>query len=65
VFQLCGQRPVTGIAAELAAKLKLGVETMPPEKQTAAVKAWLAERRIRRPCDHTRHHSVVDLVEET
>jgi hypothetical protein len=32
VFQLCGQRPVAEIAAELAAKLKLGVETKPPEE---------------------------------
>jgi hypothetical protein len=45
VFQLCGQRPVAGIAAELAAKLKLGLETRPPEEQIAATKAWLAERR--------------------
>ena len=36
VFQLCGQRPITEIAAELAAKLKLGVETRPPEEQIAA-----------------------------
>ena len=45
VFQLCGQRPVSAIAAELAAKLKLGVETKPPEEQIAAAKAWLAERQ--------------------
>ena len=45
VFQLCGQRPVATVAAELAARLKLGVETRPPEEQVAAVKAWLAERR--------------------
>jgi tetratricopeptide (TPR) repeat protein len=45
VFQLCGQRPVAEIAAELAAKLKLGVETKPPEEQIAAAKAWLAGRR--------------------
>jgi hypothetical protein len=31
VFQLCSRRPVAGIAAELAAKLKLGLETRPPE----------------------------------
>src|ERR1700692_1328345 len=30
VFQLCSRRPVAGIAAELAAKLKLGLETRPP-----------------------------------
>ena len=36
VFQLCGRRPVHEIAAELAAKLKLGVETRPPEEQIAA-----------------------------
>jgi TIR domain/NB-ARC domain len=45
VFQLCGQRPVANIAAEISAKLKLGVETKPPEEQIAAAKAWLAERR--------------------
>jgi hypothetical protein len=45
VFQLRGQRPVAAIAVELAAKLKLGVETKPPEEQIAGAKAWLAERR--------------------
>src|SRR6202162_871967 len=45
VFQLCGQRPIAEIAAEIAAKLKLGVETKPPEEQIAAAKAWLAGRR--------------------
>jgi hypothetical protein len=45
VFQLCGQRSVAEIAAELARKLKLGLETRPPEEQIAAAKAWLAERR--------------------
>jgi hypothetical protein len=32
-------------AAELAAKLKLGLETKPPEEQIAAAKSWLAARR--------------------
>jgi TIR domain/NB-ARC domain len=45
VFQVCGQRPVAVIAAELATKLKLGLETRPPEEQMAAAKGWLAERR--------------------
>jgi tetratricopeptide (TPR) repeat protein len=45
VFQPCGQRSIAEIAAELAAKLKLGVETRPPEEQIAAAKAWLAGRR--------------------
>jgi len=45
VFQLCGERAVAEIAAELTAKLKLGLETKPPEEQIAAAKAWLAERR--------------------
>jgi hypothetical protein len=45
VFQLCGQRSVAEIAVELARKLKLGLETWPPEEQIAAAKAWLAERR--------------------
>ena len=39
------QGSVAEIAAELAAKLKLGLETKPPEEQIAAAKAWLAERR--------------------
>jgi hypothetical protein len=43
VFQCCGQRPVNEIAAELATKLKLGLETRPPEEQIAG--AWLADRR--------------------
>jgi hypothetical protein len=45
VFQLCGQRSVAEIAAELARKLKLGFETRPPEEHITAIKAWLAERR--------------------
>jgi tetratricopeptide (TPR) repeat protein len=45
VFQLCGQRPVAEVTGELAAKLKLGLETKPPEEQIKAVKAWLTERR--------------------
>jgi tetratricopeptide (TPR) repeat protein len=45
VFQLCGQRSIAEIAAELAAKLKLGVETRPPEEQIAAARTWLAGRR--------------------
>jgi hypothetical protein len=36
---------VAEIAAEMARKLKLGLETRPAEEQTAAAKAWLAERR--------------------
>jgi replication-associated recombination protein RarA len=45
VYQFCGQRPVAEIATEIATKLKLGIETRPPEEQIAAAKAWLAERR--------------------
>jgi len=45
VFQLCGQRSVAELAAELATKLKLGLETRPPEEQIAAARAWLAGRR--------------------
>jgi tetratricopeptide (TPR) repeat protein len=45
VFQPCGQRPVAEIAAELATKLELGVETRPPEEQIAAAKKWLIRRR--------------------
>ncbi len=39
VFQVCGQRSVIEIAAELATKLKLGLETRPPEEQMAAAKS--------------------------
>src|ERR1700680_1694632 len=45
VFQLCGQHPVAEIAAELATKLKLGLETKQPEEQMPAPKAWIAGRR--------------------
>jgi replication-associated recombination protein RarA len=45
VFQLCGQRPVAEIVAELATKLNLGVENRPPEEQIAAARTWLAGRR--------------------
>jgi TIR domain/NB-ARC domain len=45
VFQLCGQRPVAEIAAELSTKLKLGLERRPPEEQIAAARTWLAGRR--------------------
>jgi KaiC/GvpD/RAD55 family RecA-like ATPase len=43
VFQLCGQRSVAEIAAELARKLKLGFETRPHEEHIAAIKAWQTE----------------------
>jgi adenylate kinase family enzyme len=45
VFQLCGQRSAGAIVAELAKKLKLGIETKPPEEQIATTKAWLVGRR--------------------
>src|SRR5262245_41689076 len=41
VFQLCGQRSVAAIMAELAKKLKLGVETKPPEEQMPLLKPGL------------------------
>ena len=62
VFQLCGQRSVAEIAAELAAKLKLGVETKPPEEQIAAAKAWLAERRALLVLDDIWENDVTALV---
>jgi tetratricopeptide (TPR) repeat protein len=62
VFQLCGQRPVAEIATELAAKLKLGVETKPPEEQIAAAKAWLAERRALLVLDDIWENDVKDLA---
>jgi NB-ARC domain len=61
VFQFCGQRPVAEIAAELAAKLKLGVETRPPEEQIAAAKAWLAERRTLLVLDDIWENDVKEL----
>ena len=62
VFQLCGQRPVAEIATELAAKLKLGVETKPPEEQIAAAKAWLADRRTLLVLDDIWENDVRALV---
>src|SRR6202162_1896519 len=62
VFQLCGQRPVAEIAAELATKLKLGLETGPPEEQIAAAKAWLAERRALLVLDDIWENDVKALV---
>ena len=44
-FNFAGQRSVAEIAAELARKLKLGFETR-REEHIAAIKAWLAERRL-------------------
>src|SRR5271166_643682 len=62
VFQLCGQRPVAEIAAELATKLKLGVETRPPEEQIVAAKAWLGERRALLVLDDIWENDVNALV---
>jgi hypothetical protein len=62
VFQLCGQRPVAELAAELAAKLNLGVETRPPEEQIAAAKEWLAQRRALLVLDDIWENDVMALV---
>jgi len=62
VFQLWGQRSVAEIAAELARKLKLGLETRPPEEQIAAAKAWLAERRALLVLDDIWENDVEALV---
>jgi hypothetical protein len=62
VFQLCGQRPVAEIAAELATKLKLGLETRPPEEQMAAAKAWLTERRALLVLDDIWENDVIALA---
>jgi len=62
VFQLCGQRPVAEIAAELATKLKLGLEARPPEEQIAAVKAWLAARRVLLVLDDIWENDVMALM---
>ena len=61
-FQPCGQRPVAEIAAEPAAKLKLGVEAKPPEEQIAAAKAWLAERRALLVLDDIWENDVIALA---
>ena len=45
VFQICGQRPVEEIAAELAGRLKLEeVRAAAPEAQLAAARTWLRDR---------------------
>jgi hypothetical protein len=62
VFQLCGQRTVAEIAPELAAKLKLGVETKPPEEQIAAAKPWLGGRRALLVLDDIWENEVKALV---
>jgi tetratricopeptide (TPR) repeat protein len=62
VFQLCGQRPVVEIASELATKLKLGLETKPPEEQIVAAKAWLAERRALLVLDDIWENDVMALA---
>jgi hypothetical protein len=46
VFQLCGQRPVAEIAAEMAATHELGVETRPPKEQIVAEKVAFPARRF-------------------
>jgi len=62
VFQLCGHRPVAEIAAEIATKLKLGLETRPLEEQIAAVKAWLAERRTLLVLDDVWENEVISQL---
>jgi len=62
VFQLCAQRPVAAIAAELATKLKLGLETKPPKEQIAAAKEWLAGRRALLVLDDIWENDVMALV---
>src|SRR5271166_1612360 len=62
VFQPCGQRPVAEIAVELATKLKLGLETKPPEEQIVAAKAWFAERRALLVLDDIWENDVMTLA---
>jgi hypothetical protein len=62
VFQFCGQRPIAEIAAELAAKLNLGVETRPPEEQIAAARTWLAGRRTLLVLDDIWENDVKELA---
>jgi hypothetical protein len=46
----------------IAAKLKLGVETRPPEEQIAVAKAWFAERRTLLVLDDIWEKDVMELV---
>ena len=45
IFQLCGQRPLDAITAELADRLPIDVKLRPPEEQRAAAKQWLRQRQ--------------------
>jgi hypothetical protein len=62
VYQFCGQRSVAEIAAELATKLKLGLETKPPEEQSAAANAWLVQRRALPVLDDIWENDVIAFV---
>jgi hypothetical protein len=65
VYQFCGQRRVAEIVAELATKLKLGLETRPPEEQIAATNAWLAERHALLVLDDIWENGVMVLAPGT
>jgi tetratricopeptide (TPR) repeat protein len=61
IFQSCGQRSVTEIGMELAARLKLDVGSFHPEKQIEAAKLWLRERRSLLVLDDICSQDIVEL----
>jgi tetratricopeptide (TPR) repeat protein len=61
IFQSCGQRTANEIGMELAARLKLNVGSLPPEKQTEAAKQWLRERRSLLVLDDIWNQDAIEL----
>jgi tetratricopeptide (TPR) repeat protein len=45
IFQICGQRPLDVITAELVERLPIEVKTLPPDQQRKAAKDWLRQRQ--------------------
>jgi NB-ARC domain/Domain of unknown function (DUF4062) len=62
VFQVCGQRSVAEIVAELAAKLKLEGETRSPEERLAAVQGWFSQRRTLLVLDDVWENEVISQL---
>jgi tetratricopeptide (TPR) repeat protein len=61
IFQACGQRTANEIGQELAARLKLDVGSLSPEKQTEAAKQWLRERRSLLVLDDILNQDAIEL----
>jgi tetratricopeptide (TPR) repeat protein len=61
IFQACGQRTVHEIGMELAARLKLDVASLPPEKQIEAARQWLRERRSLLVLDDLVNQDAIEL----